>query len=202
MRSKDYPLGEEQPARLRIAFDGTAARIDFDGEEAAVLGMPELRRGWSRQLEDGSTLEVKTIRRSLFPELAILRDGEHIASSPSHPATILRSSSNTMFLIAGIDVLFALQSVPFDWFGAAGAAFFVIGALLLRNGRRLGAAVIALPLVLHLDVILLAAFTGSLMGRWYLTVISDVIIILYAIRGYMAANELRGYSRSRRTSAA
>jgi hypothetical protein len=202
MRSKDYPLDEGQPARLRIAFDGTAARIYFDGEEFGPFSMPELRRGWSRQLEDGSTLEVKTIRRWIFPELAILRNGRHIASSPSHPLTVLRSSSNTMMFIAGIDCLFAFQRGQLDWMALASVVLFVIGALLLRAKRRLGAAVIALPLFLELDLILLAILAGTPIDRWFLRVLGNAVLILFTIRAYRAANELRLEKLSAATSAA
>ena len=59
-----------------------------------------LKAGWSTQLADGSTLEVRSIRRVLLHELTILRDGEHIASSPSHPDRMLSSSANTLIVVS------------------------------------------------------------------------------------------------------
>lgn len=191
MKIKDYPFEEGQPARLRIRYDGTAARIFFDGEEAAVLSMPQLRKGWSRQLEDGSLLEVKTLRPALFPELAILRDGKHIESSPSHPERVLLRSSNTMLFVVAVIIVSMLRRGAFEWLVAGFAVLYSIGAWLLREGRRLGAAFILFPVFIELDLIAFSAITGTLVGRWWIyRVIADVLFTFFGIRAYKAANEL------------
>jgi hypothetical protein len=107
------------------AVEGLQALVYLDGVHVATLdGAHGLKQGWSAQLEDGAQVEIRSIRRVLFPELSVLRNGQHVQSSPSHPDKMLRSSSNAMiilsvFLLGGavmsggqgyawLDVLFSL----------------------------------------------------------------------------------------------
>lgn len=192
--TKEYPLAGESPARLQLRFEQSKILILLDGVQQAVLSnAAERKRGWTTTLEDGSTLEYRWMRRLLLHEPAVLRNGKHIDSSPSHPAAMLRSASNGLFFLVALIIIppFLRDARP-DWLQWIFAAFYLIGAFLLRSGRRLGVALIALPLFIDLDLVVFAAITQSVAKSWLFTrVAGDLLFGQFAVRAYLAADDLR-----------
>ena len=194
MKSQRFAIAGEDPPRLELRWDGLQAHVHFDGADVATLdGARGLRQGWSTQLEDGSRLEVRTVRRLLLPELAVLRNGQHVPSSPSHPERMLRSSSNALLLLSVFLLVTAIFSggEGYAWLDILFSVLYFIGALLLRKGRRLGAAVIALPLFIRLDILLLAAFVQPIDRTWLIELALSVIFATFVIRSYQAASDSR-----------
>jgi hypothetical protein len=192
MRIQAFPLNGESSARLELRWDGAKAQVYFDGAHAATLDGPSgFKKGWSTQLGDGSTLEVRSIRRVLFPELSILRNGEHVSSSPAHPDRMLKSSTNALFAVS----IFLIVAGAFSlwgrhWIAAVFGLFYLAGALLLRKRYRIGAAVIALPVIIELDLLLLAAI-GGIDRRWVIDFLLNLFFLTFVVRSYQAARDSR-----------
>lgn len=191
MRTQRFPLAGETPPRLELRWKGSQARVYLDGNhETTIDGFAGMKRGWSKQLEDGRTIEVRTIRRGGFPELSVLLDGEHLPSSPSHPEKVLRTSSNVMLGLSAF-VIFTGISDGWEraWLEIVFGVFYVIGALLLRSGRRLGAAVIAVPLFIRLDLLLLVAIFDRVDWSWFVDVALNLLFATFVVRSWQAARE-------------
>jgi hypothetical protein len=193
MRIQRFAIQDETPARLELHYEGAQVRVHLDGAHVGTLdGWRGMKEGWSTTLDDGSTLEVRTIRRALFPELSILRNGQHVASSPSHPEKMLRSTVTAMFILSAIVIVRGARS-----FGAGGwldvlfGVFYVAGALLLRKRRRLGALFISVPLFIGLDLLLLAAFVGEVDRQWGISLVANLIFVFFVTRAYQAARDSR-----------
>jgi len=188
-----FPLHDENPPRLELRWEGSQGHVYFDGAHAATLdGFAGLKKGWSTELEDGRRLELRMIRRVLFPELSVLVDGQHVASSPSHPDRMLRSSSNALLFLSAFVILMGFRAggvaaVVDVAFGVC----YLIGALLLRARRRLGAAVIAVPLFVEFDLTLLTAFLGTFERRWWVDIVLNLVFATFVIRSYQAARDSR-----------
>jgi hypothetical protein len=195
LKPQKFAIDNESPPRLELRWQGTDVHVHLDGTEVAVLaGWRGLKRGWSAELEDGSRLEVRTIRRGLglIPELSVLRNGQHVPSSPSHPDKILRASSNAMLLVSVIVIVSGLRSFGSGgWLDAVLGLFYVAGALLLRNRRRLGAAVVAVPLFVRLDLLLLVAVLGQVDRSWFIDLALSLIFVSFVVRSYQAARDSR-----------
>lgn len=194
MKVQRYAIEGEDPARLELRWEGLQAHVYLDGSQVATLsGGRAFREGWSTQLEDGSRLEIRTIRRVLFPELSILRDGQHVQSSPSHPDKMLRTSSNTMLALGVFLLATAIYNgrEGYAWFDILFGVLYVVGALLLRKGRRLGAAVIALPLFIRLDILLIALFVQPIDRTWFIELALTLLFAMFVVRSYQAARDSR-----------
>jgi len=198
MRVQPFALGEEQPPRLELRWEGTQAHIFLDGAQTATLdGFSGLKKGWSTTLEDGSRLEVRAIRRLLFSELSVLRDGQHIRSSPSHPDRMLRSCSNVLLalsvflLVAGIFALWGR-----GWIDATFGGIYLGAAVLLRNRRRLGAAVAAVPLFIKLDFLRIRALAAGIDRPWAIDLALNLLFATFVVRAYQAAHDSRSLQRS------
>lgn len=191
--NRRFSIDGETPGRLEARFEGTKIYVWFDGVHQTTLETSEDRkRGWTHTLDDGSTLEFRFIWRTGVREMAVLRNGEHVASSPSHPHNVLRSSSNTLLFLCGIMIVTAILSSNDDWFQWVFFAFYAAGAMLLRMRKRLGAAVIGIPLFLDLDLVVLAAFTMDVSASWIITrVLCDLLFVHFVVRAYLAANDAR-----------
>ena len=76
MRIQKFPIDDENPARLELRWESIHPLVYFDGNHVATLeGASGMRQGWSTELEDGSRLEIRTVRRGGLPELSVLRMG-------------------------------------------------------------------------------------------------------------------------------
>ena len=195
MKTQTFPLENESPARLELRWEESKIHVWLDGVQVTTLeGWAGLKRGWSTQLEDGRVLEVRTIRRTLFPELSVMIDGWHVPSSPSHPEKMLRSSSNVMLVLSiWLMVTGAFGIWNGNWIGAVFGVFYLIGALLLRRRRRLGAVFIAIPVFLSLDLLAIAAFAGQVDRSWFIQLATNLLFITSVVRSWQAAGDSRLY---------
>jgi hypothetical protein len=201
MKRQAFPLADESPARLELRWEGLQAQVWFDGVHVTTLeGAAGLKEGWSAQLEDGRRLEVRTVRRTAFPELSVMIDGWHVPSSPSHPEKMLRTSANTMLGVSAFLIVTGAGRLwNYNWLDALFGLFYLIGALLLRQRRRLGAAVIAIPLFLSLDFLALAVFMGQVDRAWVIRLAMNLLFVIFVVRAYQSARDSRAY-RLRTTS--
>lgn len=192
MRVQKFAIDEETPPRLELRWEGPQIHIHLDGaNEATIDAISGLKEGWSKQLPDGRTLEVRTIRRrTLFRELSVLVDGEHTESSPSHPDRMLRSSANGMLVLSVFMIVSGFTgTMKGNWLDVVFGTFYLIGALLLRSRRRVGAVLIAIPMFLRLDLLAIAAWTGGISRNWIIELLLNLVFASYVLRSYQAARD-------------
>jgi hypothetical protein len=79
----------------------------------------------------------------------------------------------------------------YAWLDVLFSILYFVGALLLRKGRRLGAAVIALPLFIRLDILLLALFVQPVDRTWFIELALSLVFATFVIRSYQAARDSR-----------
>lgn len=187
---KSIRLGEGEPARLQLHVQGKDIRIVLDGAPVATLhGLEEWKRGWGTTLADGRTLEVRTIRRLLLPELSVLVNGRDAIDSPSHPKAILRGTAQGLLFGS---VLFAIMALSgrrtADVYSVGLEALQFAGALLLF--RRLHFAV----------VLIAAALVGQIVADYWLLVaptrvlwsmVGQLVFAAILVRANMALRDLR-----------
>ena len=204
MKVHRFSLEGEDPPRLELRWENSQINVHLDGAQVATLdGFRGLKRGWSTTLEGGARLEVRTIRRVLFPELSILRDGYHVPSSPAHPDKMLRSSSNAILFLAAFFLVTALvPKSEYAWLDIVFSVCYLVGGLLLRKRRRLGAAVVAIPLFIRLDILLLAVFVQPLDRTWIVELLLSLLFATFVIRSYQAAQDSRNQAASRVSASA
>ena len=109
MPSQSYTLDPDNPKRLDIVYRPMwrGATVLLVGQEIGTApGKQELLQGHEFKLPDGSTLNLRLVQSLLGSQLYILRDGQPIPGSASHPETAVKSAYWTLFLIAGISILF------------------------------------------------------------------------------------------------
>lgn len=191
MSVRKFAIDAEDPPRLELRFEGQQIHVWLDGAQEATLdGWAGFKKGWSKTLDDGRTLEVRTVRRAGLPEFSVLVDGEHAASSPSHPDRVLRNSSNVLLAVSAFMIVTGFTGTMNGfWLDVVFGAMYLIGALLLRVRRRVGAAVIALPMFIRLDLLLIALFTQGLTGGWIFEFIVTLIFLSAVVRSYQAARD-------------
>lgn len=85
--------------------------------------------------------------------------------------------------------LFAFQDR--GWLDVVFGVFYLAGALLLRNRRRLGAAIVAVPMFIRLDLLLLVVFVGQVDRGWWIDLVLSLIFLSFVVRAYQAARESR-----------
>jgi len=110
MPAQTYILDfEGSPKRLEVINKAfwRGASIWLDGQEiGAASDRQALLRGVEFKLPDGSTLKVRLIQSLMGNELHILRNGQPIPGSASHPETLVRSAYWVLYLIAAVSLLF------------------------------------------------------------------------------------------------
>lgn len=190
---KTVRLSEGEPARVRLEFEGSNVRIWLDGSEVATLrGFGEMKQGWRTTLADGRTLEVRTRRPVLLPELAVLVDGHHVVDSPSHPLKMLHGSAQGLLIGTAIFVLLALTGRrTANAYSMTLQALQFVGALLLLRRMYTGVVLVALTLVADLiliDVWLVAGPTRQLI--W--PILSRLLFGAILIRAFVALRDVRG----------
>lgn len=191
MSVRKFAIDAEDPPRLELRFEGQQIHVWLDGNQEATLdGWAGFKKGWSKTLDDGRTLEVRTVRRAGLPEFSVLVDGEHTASSPSHPDRVLRNSSNVLLALSAFMILTGFTgTLNGFWLDVVFGVIYLIGALLLRARRRVGAAVIAIPMFIRLDIYLIAAFTQGISRGWIIDVVLSLIFVSAVVRSYQAARD-------------
>ena len=185
-------LAENEPQRVRLEIDGSSIRIQLDGAVVATLrGFAEMKHGWRTVLADGRTLEVRTKRPVLLPELAVLVDGRHVADSPSHPRKMLRGAAQGLLIGTGIFVVLALTGRrAANAYSIALEVLQFVGALLLLRRMFVGAVLVALALLADLFLIDLWLITApSLQLIW--PVVGRLLFAAFLIRTVIALRDLR-----------
>jgi len=185
-------LAEDEPQRVRLEIDGSSIRIWLDGAEVSTLrGFAEMKHGWRTILADGRTLEVRTMRPVLLPELAVLVDGRHVADSPSHPRKMLRGTAQGLLIGTGIFVVLALTGRrAANAYSITLEVLQFVGALLLLRRMYLGAVLVALALLADLiliDLWLIAAPSRQLI--W--PVVGRLLFAAFLIRAFIALRDVR-----------
>ena len=185
-------LAEDEPQRVRLEIDGSSIRIWLDGAEVSTLrGFAEMKHGWRTILADGRTLEVRTLRPVLLPELAVLVDGRHVADSPSHPRKMLRGTAQGLLIGTGIFVVLALTGRrAANAYSITLEVLQFVGALLLLRRMYLGAVLVALALLADLiliDLWLIAAPSRQLI--W--PVVGRLLFAAFLIRAFIALRDVR-----------
>ena len=132
MPVQTYTLDPDNPKRLDISYKmfWRGATVYLDGKEIGTApGKRELTQGQEFKLPDGSTLKVRLTQSLLGTELQILRNGQPIPGSASHPETTLKSAYWALWLIGAIGILFGgvARGLRVDMLGEMGIADFSIG---------------------------------------------------------------------------
>jgi hypothetical protein len=148
MPAQTYILdAESNPKRLEILNKAfwRGASVWLDGQEIGTAPDKQaLLRGAEFQLPDGSTLKVRLIQSLMGSELHILRNGQPIPGSASHPETLVKSAYWVLYLIAVISLVFGaigrLMHINMlgelgvgDFSLAFGLIYIVLGYLVRRH---------------------------------------------------------------------
>ena len=147
MPSQTYLLDPDNPQRLEIAWGlgWRGASVSLDGQNVGTVpGRRELLAGQTFRLPDGSMLKLRLIQRLTGSELHILRDGQPIPGSASHPQTAVNSAYWVLFLAAAMDIGFSVMGLALhvDLLGemgvgafslAFGVAYVILGFLVKRG---------------------------------------------------------------------
>jgi hypothetical protein len=168
--------------------------IKIDGLEIGRVNDPgELKLGRDFALADGSTLRVQLVSKFHSRELLVLRNGEPLPGSSSHPQTIQRAAYGILYTIAAFTAIFgvlAVSSGDEKFGGVAGGIGMLVEAaiyalLAWRVSRR---SLIAL----YIALVLFAADTVfSLAQPGVHGLIVRVLVFIALIRGIPAIKELR-----------
>jgi hypothetical protein len=178
MPAQTYTLDPDNPKRLDIVYKSfwRGATVWLDGQEiGTVPGKQELLKGQEFKLPDGSMLKLRLIQRLTGSELHILRDGQPIPGSASHPETAVKTAYWALFLVAGISILFgvATQLLHVNMLGEMGiggfsiffgVAYAVLGYLVRRHSLSAMYAGVALYAVDTILGLALTAMSGGVPG--------------------------------------
>lgn len=107
-RSRRYILSEGAPPRLEVTTRAfwKNTEIRLDGQPVGTIVDPKaLREGRDFPLPDGTSLHVQLVSGFLGHELQLLRDGEPLPGSGSHPGERLRVATIAVWFIAGLNIL-------------------------------------------------------------------------------------------------
>jgi hypothetical protein len=163
MPAQTYTLDPDNPKRLDIVYKTfwRGATVWLDGREIGTAPDKQaLLRGQELKLPDGSMLKIRLTQSLLGSELHILRNGQPIPGSASHPETKIKTAYWILFLIAGINILFGVVARVLhvnmlgemgigDFSLASGVIFAILGYLVRRHS----------PLALYAGIALYAADT-------------------------------------------
>ena len=207
MPTKRYALEPNQPKRVEVAW-GAAFRngsVRVDGVELARFsGQKELKQGRDVQLPDGSILRVHLAGTPLTKEVQVLRNGVPLPGSPSDPSERLRSSSNVLFFLGGLNIILGLLavfaqagfllSIGFGPASAAeGVALLVLGFFVRRRSSvAVALAVALLGLDLVASLVTMAAAGGALVGSLFVR----GMLLFWVARGFSAARALKRAERA------
>ena len=132
MPVQTYTLDPDNPKRLDISYKAfwRGATVYLDGQEIGTApGKQELTRGQEFKLPDGSVLKLRLVQSLLGSELRVLRNGEPIPGSASHPETTVKTAYWVLFLIGALGILFGGLSLGLhvDMLGEMGITTYSIG---------------------------------------------------------------------------
>jgi len=149
MPATTYALQEGEPKRLELAWGrrGENFTVRLDGTEIATLShKKELSDGQDFPLPDGSILRVQLRKFWGADEWEILRDGQPIPGSATHPATRIRDAATGIFLVSGFSLLSGILQLAtgleqLNFMGSGprviivGVIGLVLGFLVMKRSR-------------------------------------------------------------------
>ena len=193
MRIQRFSLDGEQPARLELRWEGSTAGVYLDGvHQSDLQGLAGLKEGWSTVLADGRHLELRAIYRVGLPELSVLLNGQHVASSPSHPMKILASASNALIGLSAFLIVAGIVGMwGRDWLSAAVGFFYLAGGLLIRKKFTAGIVFVAIPVVFGLLELVVGIYSGGFSGRWVTNLTLDLLFLTFIVRAVAAMRDAR-----------
>jgi hypothetical protein len=205
-----YTLDPENPKRLDISYKSfwRGATVYLDGKEIGTAPDKQaLLKGQAFKLPDGSTLKLKLIQRLTGSELHVLRNGQPIPGSASHPETAIKSAYWALLLIAAMNILFGvvarvlhvdmLAEMGIGDFSLAFGVLYVIFALLVRR-HSLPALYVAVALFAADTVLglVLTARSGGVPSTY--NIIFRGLIFIPLLQGVGGMRDLKASERALR----
>ena len=199
MPAQSYILDPDNPKRLDIVYKTfwRGATVCLDGQEIGTVSDKQgLLRGEEFKLPDGSKLKVRLTQSFLGSELHILRNGQPIPGSASHPDTVIKTAYWILFLIAGLNLVFGVIARVLhvnmlgemgigDFSLATGVIFLFLGYLVRRHWAPALYAGIALYAADTLLGLVLTARSGGAPGMFNIIFRGLVFIPLVQAVGAM-----------------
>jgi len=203
MAKVKYALEKGGPKRLEVSWKGNWNEITvrLDGSLiGSIADIEQLKEGKEFQLEDGTSLKVQLERKSIFPFINILKDGQPLPSPGPEPAKRLGFAYKITFLIGGANIVFGLIGSPFQskpwnipvagiWPVVIGCLFLVLAFFIMR--RSMTALAIAVG-IFAIDMIVAIIFRWDLPRVFLIaSVVFRILILLTMIQGFGAIKALK-----------
>ena len=190
---KKYALQKGGDKRLELSWKARWKRftVKFDDQEVGVIpSRAELLEGRDFDLPDGSRLRVQ-LKFIFLPMLALYRNDEPLPGTDADPHKRLRRACTTIFVLAGISLLFgaiieiaSIRAFQKEGFGVAllivGFVWFVLGLLVRRR------SMIALAIAVILLLVDLVG-SGYIIGQTENGLVSLGFLIKIAMLLWMSA---------------
>ena len=204
MPAQTYTLDPDNPKRLDIVYKAfwRGATVYLDGKEIGTApGKQELTRGQEFKLPDGSVLKLRLVQSLMGSELRILRNGQPIPGSASHPETTVKTAYWTLFLIGALGILFGGVSLrlPKDvllgemgittYSIGLGVVFIVLGLMVRRHSLPALYAGIALYAIDTVLGLVLVAQSGGTPGIF--NILFRGLIFMPLVQGVGALRALK-----------
>jgi len=181
MPRKRYALEREGPRRLEVTWQNPWKNMSvrLDGQELGIIPTrQDMLAGRQFILPDGSTLEVKLVKRSIDTELHLVRDGRPVPGSYTDPLARFKLAYG---IVLGITALYlgggAVSAITHSAFLqriGVGTNAMILGAIWAilayfvkrRSGVALGGAAVALltDMLLSLIVPIIGGRMPGLLG--------------------------------------
>lgn len=202
MPATTYALQEGEPKRLELAWGrrGDNFTVRLDGNEIAALPhKKELSDGKDFPMPDGSTLHIRLRKFWGADEWEVLRNGQPLPGSATHPATRIRDAATGIFLVSGFSLLSGILNMAtgleaFNFMGSGprviivGIVGLVLGFLVMKQSRI---ALMAALAVFGLDAVFVVI---DLVQVPLLNNASGYIpIIALLIHAWLLATLIRGF---------
>ena len=157
-------------------------------------------RGQEFKLPDGSVLKLRLTQSLLGSELRILRNGQPIPGSASHPETTVKTAYWTLFLIGALGILFGGLSLGLhvdmlgemgitDYSIGLGVVFIILGLMVRRHSLPALYAGIALYAVDTVLGLVLTAQSGGTPGIF--NILFRGLIFMPLVQGVGAMRALK-----------
>lgn len=198
-----YALEKGGPKRLEVSWKGNWNEITvrLDGNLiGSIADSEQLKEGKEFRLEDGTSLKVQLERKSIFPFISILKDGQPLPSPGPEPTKRLGFAYKVTFLIGGVNIVFGLIGSQFQtkswnipvagiWPVVIGCLFLVLAFFIMRRSMTALAIVVG---ILAIDMVVAIIFRRDL-PRVFLvaSVVFRILILLTMIQGFGAIKALK-----------
>jgi hypothetical protein len=115
--SQSFTLEANGPQRLNISWRAQFKKVfvSLDGNTIGIIhDKKELSAGQEFRLPDGSSIRIQLVRILTELELQVLRNGQPLPGSASHPQTRLKRASQIIYWAAGACFFISLLLVLFS----------------------------------------------------------------------------------------